>query len=125
MLSQILRDKAHEIHYVFRFARKALAKFRILSRHTCRAGIQIADTHHDTAHGHKGSCRKSKLLRAKHCCDRHVTTTHQLTIRLHTHLFPQTIHDQCLVCLGQSELPRKTRIVDGASRCRAGSSVIA
>ena len=125
VFSQFLSNKLHEVFNVFRFSAEAFAKLRILCCHTYRTGIQVADTHHDTAHGYKRCCRKAKFLRTKKCCDRNVTAAHQLTICLNTDTVTQSVHDQGLMCLCKTKLPRKSRIVDGTSRSCTGTTVIA
>ena len=54
--------KRHEVYDIFRFSAKALAQLRILGCDTHRTGIQVADTHHDTAHGYQRSSCKAELL---------------------------------------------------------------
>ena len=124
VLSQLLCDKSHEVLHILRFSAESLTKFRILGSHTNRAGIQIADSHHHAAHGYKGSSCKTEFLCTEKCCDSNVTAAHQLTVCLDTYTVTKSVHDQCLMCLCKSQLPRKSCIVDGASRCRSGTSVV-
>ena len=117
-------NKAHEVFDIFRFAAETLTKLRILGCDTNRTSIQIADTHHHTAHRYKRCCCKAIFLSTQKCCDHNVTTAHQLTVRLDDDLISQSVHDQCLVCLGKTKLPRKTCIVDGVTRCSSCTAVI-
>src|SRR5699024_7143060 len=121
---QFFRDKTHEVHYIFRFSCEAFPKFRVLCRHTYRTGIQIADTHHDTSHGHKRSCSESKPFRSEQSRDGNVSSAHELSVRLNADTLTQAVLDQGLVCLCKSQLPRKPRILDRTSRRRSRSSVI-
>ena len=50
---------------------------------------------------------------------------HQLTVGLDADFITQAVHDQGLMGLCQSQLPGKSGIVDGVSRCRTGTAVIA
>ena len=119
-----LCNKVHEIDNVFRFSAEILAQLWILCGYANRAGIQIADTHHDTAHRDQRRCRKAVFLRTQHGSDHNITATHQLTVCLDPYLVTQVVADQGLVGLGQTDLPRQTGIVDRASRCRTCTTVI-
>ena len=88
---QILRNKFHKVYYIFRFSFKTFTQFRILGRHTYRAGIQIAYTHHDASHSHQRSCRKTELLCAQHGCNGHISAAHKLTVSLDTDFISQTV----------------------------------
>ena len=43
-------------------AGEAPAQFRVLGRHADRAGVQMADAHHDAAHGHQRPRGKAEFL---------------------------------------------------------------
>ena len=124
IFSQLLSDKSHEVFYVFRFSTETFTKFRVLCCHTDRAGIQVADTHHDASHGYKRSCRKTKFLCTEKCCNGNVTAAHQFTVCLDADTVTESVHDQGLVCLGKTKFPRKSCIVDGTSRCCTGTSIV-
>ena len=124
VFTQILSDKFHKVLHIFRFAFESLAQFRILCCHTHRTGIQITYTHHHASHGYQWCGGKTKFLCTQNGCDGNITTAHQLTVCLDTDFISQTIHDQCLVCFGKSQLPWKSCIVDRTSRCCTGTSVI-
>jgi len=48
-LAQIHGDKTHEVFDMLRLAREAAAQVRVLCGHADRAGVEVADAHHDTA----------------------------------------------------------------------------
>ena len=64
-------------------ARKQLAQLWILSRHADRAGIEVANPHHDAAHRYQGGSGKSKFLRAKQRRDYHIPAGFQLAVGFH------------------------------------------
>ena len=66
----------HEVYHILRFALETFSQFRILGRDAHRTGIQVADTHHDTAHGNKRSGCETKLLGTQDAGDGHITAGH-------------------------------------------------
>ena len=124
MFAKLLSDKTHEIHNIFRFSGKTFSQFRILCSDTNRTCIQVADTHHDASHRYQWSCSKTEFLCTKHCRYSNITTTHEFSVCLNADFISQAVHDQCLMRLSETKLPRKSCIVDGTSRCSTGSSVI-
>ncbi len=122
---QLLRNKAHKVHHILRFSPEALPQLRILGRHAYRAGIQVADTHHHTAHGHQGRCGKAEFFRAQYRRDRHIPAAHQLAVRLNADLISQAVHEQGLMGFRQSQFPGKARVMDGAPGSRSRAAVIA
>ena len=121
---QILGNEFHKVHDVFRFSAESFAKLRILGRHAHRAGVQVADTHHYAAHGYQRRCGKTELLGAQHGRNGHILASHQLSVGLDSDAPPETVLNQGLMRLRQSQLPGHSRMVDGASGSRARSSVI-
>ena len=55
-------DEAHEVDDVLGLASKALAQLRVLRGHTSRAGVEMANSHHDAAHGDERRGRKTELF---------------------------------------------------------------
>ena len=97
---------------------------RILCGNANRTGIQIADTHHDTAHGYQRSSCETILLCTQHCCDDHVTACHHFTIGFNDNLRTQVVLNQCLMGFGQTQFPRQTGIVDRTAGSCTGTAVI-
>ena len=123
-IDSVMVSSAISNNNIFRFSAETFSKLRILSCNTNRTSIQVADAHHNTSHCYKRSCCKSKLFCSKDCCNRNITTTHELTICLNTDTLTQTILNQCLMSFCKSKLPRKSCILNRASRCCSCSSVI-
>ena len=125
VLSQLLSDETHEIDHVFRFSAESLSQLRVLGSDADRTGVQVADTHHDAAHGHKGRRGKAEFLRAQDGRDGHIPSAHQLAVRLNAHPLAQSVFNQSLLGFRKAQLPGKSRVVDGASGSGSRSSVIA
>ena len=111
-LTEILCNELHEVHYIFRLAHKSLTKLRILRSYTHRAGILVADTHHDTSECHKRCCSKTIFLSSKHCCDCDISACHQLAIGLNDYFFTEAVSDKGLMSLSYTKLPRHSCIMD-------------
>ena len=112
VLTKILCDELHEVNDILWLSCEALSKKRVLCSDSYRAGILVADTHHNAAHCDKRSCSKAVLLCAEHCGYSHVTACHKLTICLDDYLFTKTISDKSLMSLRYTELPRHSSVVD-------------
>ena len=50
--TEFLSDEAHEVYHVFGLAREVFAQFGVLGCDAHRAGVFLADAHHQAAHGH-------------------------------------------------------------------------
>ena len=123
IFSHFLSNKVHEIHYVFRFACKTFSQFRILGGNTHRAGIQIADTHHHTAHGNQRSSCETEFFCTQKGCNHHITACHQLAIGFNNDFITKIIHDQCLMGFCKTQLPGKSCIKYGTSGSCTGTAV--
>ena len=124
-LPQLLGNEEHEVHDILRFALEALAQALVLGGNAHRAGVQIADTHHHAAHGHKRSGGKAELLSAKQGGDGHIPAAHELAVCLDDYTASQVVLDQRLVCLRKAQLPGKSRVMDGALGRSSCTSVVA
>src|SRR5580700_5609016 len=82
-LTDLFREEEEERNHVFRSARKLLSEHRILSCDTDRAGIQVANPHHDAAHCDERSAGKAELFGAEQSGNHNVSAGLQLTIGLH------------------------------------------
>ena len=125
ILPQLLGDEPHKVLHIFGLSRKASAKFRVLGCHAHRAGVQIADAHHQTSQGHKRRSGKAKLLRSENRSDGHIPSAHQLPVRLDADFVSKTVLDQRLVGLRQSKLPGQSRVMDGIAGRSPRAAVIA
>ena len=70
--AHFLGDEAHEVDRVGGIAREIFPQFGILRGHADRAGVEMADAHHDAAQGDKRRGGKAEFLRAKQRGNDHV-----------------------------------------------------
>ena len=123
-LTDLLCDKEHESADIFRFALEAAPQRFVLCRDAHRAGILGTDSHHHASETYQRCCRKTKFFRAEQRRDRHVPAAHELAVCLQNDSVPKTVFREASVRLCETKLPGKTCVMYGASRRRAGSSVI-
>ena len=121
---KLLCGKAHEVFHIFRLPAETAAQIGILCGNTHRAGIKIAYTHHHTPHGNQRRRGKPEFFCTENSCNCNIPAGEKLPVCLQNHSLPQAVFNKCAVGLGKSKLPWQPCIVDGASRCRTGSSVI-
>ena len=115
-LANFFGNHAHEIDDVLRFAHESLAQLRVLRRNTNRAGIQMANAHHDTAHCHEWCGGKTKFLSAEQRSDDYIATGFQLAIGFDDDPRAEIVQDERLMCLCQAQLPRDARVFDAGLR---------
>ena len=87
-----MRDEAHEVHDVLRLAGELLAQLRILRRDAGRAGVQMADAHHDAARRHQRRGREAEFLGAEQRGDDDIAAGLQLTVGLDRDAAAQIVH---------------------------------
>ena len=122
--ANFLRDELHEVHRVRWVAGEILAQFRVLRRDADRAGVQMANAHHDATERDERRGGKTKFLRAEQRGDDHVAAGFQLAVGFHHDAAAQIIQHQSLVRFGQAEFPRNARVLDRSLRRSAGSAVV-
>jgi hypothetical protein len=103
--AHVLGDEAHEVDDVLGLAREPGAQLGILGRDARRAGVQVADAHHDAAGGDERAGGEAELLGAEQGGDRDVAPRLQLAVGLDRDPAAQVVEDEGLVGLGQAELP--------------------
>ena len=86
-----------------------LRSFGILRRDADRAGVEVADAHHDAAHDDERRRREAELLGAQQRGDDDVAAGLQLAVDLHDDAIAQLVQHQHLLRLGEPELPRARR----------------
>ena len=74
-----------------------------------RAGVEVADAHHDAAADHQRGGGEAVLLGAEQGGDQHVPAGLELAVDLHHDAVAQPVAHQGLLGLGQAELPRGAR----------------
>ena len=100
------------------------AQFGILRRHADRAGVQMANAHHDATERHQRRGGKTKFLRAEQRGDDHVAAGLQLAVGLHGDAAAQIVQHQGLVRFGQAEFPRHASVLDAGLRRSAGAAIV-
>ena len=108
-LAHFLGDEAEEVLDELRRAGELLAQLRILRRDADRAGVQMADAHHDAAHHDERRRGEAVLLGAEQRADDHVAAGLHLAVDLHDDAVAQLVEDEHLLRLGEPELPRAAR----------------
>ena len=117
----------HEAEVVLdelRLAVELLAQLRVLRRHTDRAGIEMADAHHDAARDDQRRRRKAELLGAKERRHHDVAAGLELSVHLHDDAIAQAIEEQDLLCFGEPELPWNPGVLDRRQGRRARAAVV-
>ena len=124
-LAHLLGDEAHEVDDVLRLARELLAQSRILRRDAGRAGVEVADAHHDAADRHQRRGGKAELLGAEQRGDDDVAAGLELAVGLDGDAAAQVVQHQRLVRLGEAEFPRQAGVRDRGLRRGARAAVVA
>ena len=121
--AHFLGNHAHEVDDVLRLARKAFAQLRVLRGHADRAGVEVADAHHDAAHRHQRRGGEPEFLGPQQGGDDHVAAGLQLAVGLDDNPRAQVVEHERLVRLGQAELPREPGVLDAGLRRSARAAV--
>ena len=82
-LPGLLGDEEEEVDDVLGLAGEALAQLRVLRRDADRAGVQVADAHHDAARRDQRRGGEAELVGAEQRGDDDVAAGLQLAVRLH------------------------------------------
>ena len=123
-LTNFLSNKVHEVHHVISSPHKLFTELRILRRNTHRAGVFVTHAHHNTTHHHQRCSRKTIFLSPEQGGNHHITPGLKLTIGLDNHTATQVVHHQRLMRVRQTQLPRKSRMLDTSLRRRAGAPIV-
>src|SRR5205823_4933727 len=115
-LAQLLGDEHHEVDHVLGLALELLPQHRVLGRDADRAGVQVADAHHDAARGDQRGGGEAVLLGAQERRDGDVPPGLQLPVGLHPDAPAEIVGDQDLLRLGEPELPGDARVLDRGER---------
>ena len=100
-------------------------QFRVLGGDADRAGVEVADPHHDAAGHHQRRGGEAVLLGAEQRGDDHVARGAHAAVALHGDAVPQTVEHQRLLGVGQADLPRRAGMFEAGQRRRAGAAVVA
>src|SRR3990172_3725066 len=102
ILAHLLGDEGEEADDVLRFALELLAQLGVLGRYADRAGVQVADAHHDATHDDEGRGGEAELLGAEEGRDHDVPSRLQLAVRLDDDAVAQVVDDERLLGLRQA-----------------------
>ena len=91
-------------------------QFGILRPQATRADVQVALAHHDAAHRDQRRGGEADLFRAKNGAERDVPARLHAAVGLEYDTTAQVVHDQRLVGLGNTELPRQSSVFDAGQR---------
>ena len=123
-LADLLGDELEERLDELRLAAEAGAELGVLRGDTDRAGVQVADAHHDAArHDERGRC-EPVLLGAEQRCDDDVASGLHLTVGLHDDPIPQPVQQQGLLGLCEAQFPGSAGMLERGERTGAGTAVV-
>lgn len=124
-LADLLGDELEEVDDELGLAGEAVAEDRVLGGDADRAGVQVADAHHDAAGDHERRGRETELLGAEQRGDDDVTAGLELTVGLDDDPVAQAVEQQGLLRLGETELPGTARVLERGERRGARTAVVA
>jgi len=116
MIPQFLGDEPHEIDDVLRPAGELGAQARILRGNADRAGVEVADTHHDAARGDERAGGETELLSTEQRGDGDIAAGLQLAVGLDRDAVTEIVKHKGLVRLGETEFPRQAGVLDRGQR---------
>ena len=123
--AHLLGDEAHEVDRIAWIAHEFFAQDRVLGGHADRAGVEVADPHHDAAQGDQGGGRKAVLLRTQQGRHHNVTAGFELAVGFDHNAAAQVVQDQGLMSLGHAQLPGQAGVFDAGLGRGAGAAVMA
>ena len=83
--------------------------------------VEVADAHHDAARDHQGRRGEAELLGAEQRGDDHVAAGLELPVHLDHDAVAQTVGQQGLLGLGQTDLPGDAGVLERGQRGRPGA----
>ena len=119
VLPDLFGDELEEVHHELRPPAEPRPQLGVLGSDADRAGVQVADTHHDAARHHERRAGEAELFRAEQCGDDHVPAGLQLAVRLHDD--PVADLSRAVVYQFATPAPRAPAClsdVSGATQCR-------
>ena len=125
MLAHLLSDVLKEGLDEFRLTAEAFPQDWILCCHAHRAGIEMADPHHDAAAHDERCSREAEFLRPEEGGDDDVTARLELAVSLNDNPVAQAVDHEGLLGLGQAELPWGASMLERGQRRGASTAVVA
>ena len=121
LLGDVLEERLDELG----LAVEAGAQLRVLRGHAHRAGVEVADAHHDAAADTtSGAVAKPYSSAPSSAAIDHVAAGLHLAVGLHDDAVAQAVEQQRLLRLGQAELPRRAGVLERVERAGAGAAVV-
>ena len=102
-------DEEHEVDDMLRLAGEFLAKLGVLRGDADRAGIEMADAHHDAAGGDQRAGAETEFFRAQQRGDRDIAAGFDLPVGLQNDAAAQIVQHQSLLRFGDAHFPRECR----------------
>ncbi len=124
-LADLLGDELEEVDDVLGLAGEPLAQHGVLGGDADRAGVEVADAHHDAAGDDERRGGEAELLGAEQRGDDDVAAGLELAVGLHDDAVAQAVEQQGLLGLGEAELPGAARVLERGERRGAGAAVVA
>ncbi len=124
-LADLLGDVLEEVDDELGPAREPLAQLRVLGGDADRAGVEVADAHHDATADDQRGGGEAVLLGAEQGRDQHVPAGLELPVDLHHDAVAEPVAHQGLLGLRQAQLPRHAGVLEGVERRGAGAAVVA
>mmetsp|Transcript_9325 Transcript_9325/g.18389 ORF Transcript_9325/g.18389 Transcript_9325/m.18389 type:complete len:622 (-) Transcript_9325:3164-5029(-) len=121
--ANVLSKELEEVHHVLRLANKLGAELRVLGCDTDGTCVEVALTHHDASKSNKRGGTEATLLGTEKSGDDNITTSLHLTVSLETHARTEVVHNESLLSLGDTKLPRETGTVDSSPCCGTGATI--
>ena len=125
VFADFLGDEEHEVDDMLRLAGEFLAQLRVLRGDADRAGVQMADAHHDAAGGDQRPGAEAEFLGAEQRADDHIAAGFDLAIGLQNDPAAQVVQHQRLLRFGEAQFPGNAGIFDAGQRRSAGAAAVA
>ena len=124
IVPDVFGDEPEEVLDELRLAVESGTEFGVLGCDADRAGVEVADPHHDAAGHHQRGGGEAVLLRAEQRGDDHVACGAHAAVALHGDAVPQPVEHQRLLGVGEADLPRHAGMFEAGQRCGAGAAVV-
>ena len=102
-----------------------LAELGVLGGDADRAGVEVADPHHDAAHDDQRGGGEAVFLGPEQSGDHHVAAGLHLAVGLDDDPVAELVEHERLLGLGQAQLPGDAGVLDRGQRAGAGAAVMA
>ena len=123
ILPHLLRQEREVIHQILIPPHEVLPQRRVLRRHAHRASVQIALPHHHAAQHDERRRTEAEFLGAQQGHQHDVAARLDLPVHLQPDLRAQSVADECLLRLAQTNLWRDAREAHTRGRARARTSL--